>query len=129
MRVRFEVLHPQLGSWNVTLPADQWGYTSGTEYPVRAEASSPYGRLFRIATGEHRRAMVVTFREQSRCLDPLRSLTVFAHRFCRDVNFYPDVDTDPDAFWVVNWPLSLEWRRLGDGLQELELTLVEQIGA
>ena len=127
MRVRFEVTHPQLGPWSVTLPAYKWDYTSGTDYPVRGEASSPYGRLFRLGTGEARRAVVVTFREEDRRLNPMRSLTVFAHRFCRDVKVYPDVDADPAAFWVVDWPLSLEWRRLGDGLQELELTLVEQI--
>ena len=127
MTVRFEVTHPRLGAWGVTLPAYKWGYTSGTEYLFRSGVTTAWGRHSRIPLGTSRRTTTITFRECDVTLDPLRTLTVLAHRFVLDVRFYPNYDTAPGTYWVLDWPLSMSHSRVLDNWQEVQLALVEQV--
>ena len=127
MTVRFEVTHPRLGAWGITLPAYKWGYVSGTEFLMRAAATTAWGRQFRIPINDTRRGMTVTFREIDTLIDALRTITVFAHRFVRPVRFYPNYDTAPGTYWVLDWAQTVTFNRVLDNREEVELVLLEQV--
>jgi hypothetical protein len=126
MTVRFEVTHPRLGNWGVTLPAYKWGFSAATEYLTRAHNTTPTGSHSRATLNIQRVLMSLTFREADAVLDSLRTLTVFAHRYVRDVRFYPDYEASPGAYYRLDWATDVTFNRVLDNLQEVEVLIVHQ---
>lgn len=123
--VRFEVTHPTLGSWGITLPAYKWGYTRGSEWLHRAMNTTAYGSHRRIPLNITRGLMTVRFVEADEILDEMRKFTFFVHRFARDVRFYPDYLNAPGTYWTLDWPTDVTFSRVLDNRQELEISIVE----
>lgn len=128
MTVRFEIDHPSLGAWGVTLPAYKWGYVVGQEHVFRSVTVNRWGRVYRVPVAVERAHYTVTFREIDDTLDPLRQFAVLVHRYVCDVRYYPDFDTAPATYITVDWPLTVRFNRVLDNYGEVELQLDEQVG-
>lgn len=129
MTVRFEVAHPKLGTYGVTLPPYRWGYVQSRERVYRSVTVNNWGRLHRIPVESVERVRYqVTFRGIDDNLDPLRTFNVIVQRYVLDVKFYPDYESDPVTYLTVDWPLTLTFNRILDNYQEVELLLEEQVG-
>ena len=124
--VRFEFDHPSLGNYGVTLPVYRWGYTEGNEYFHRSPNTTADGRHARVYLDAGRRHIKVVFREIDTRLDALRNFSVLVHRHVRDVRFYPNYSDEPNSYWVVDWAPTLDFNRITDNYQEVEVDLVER---
>lgn len=114
------------GSYTVDLSSYQWGYKAGTVYLERDLGTTPSGVFYRQKVGTVSRVLQVRFAQSDTLLSQLRELGVYAGRYGRRVQFFPDT-LDLGTFRWLDWPVSFEVRQVVEGRLDIEVPLVEQV--
>lgn len=125
--VRFSVQHPRLGAYVVDLPCYQWEYTDGGDFLFQDLGATEVGVVYFDPLDTERQFRVMPFILTDILAAKLKTLTTFAHRFVRDVRFWPDYTNAPGTYWDLDWETEISFSQQLDNRPTVPLKVVMKV--